>query len=146
MSGDLALMLDVLPAGAAVDQYRQAVLNENLLGKSTRSARLKAIQHLRSLYALDPSTTGRGAADPSTSARVMVPAGPVPTSEVRSTPRSLASLRTGGLALTGTTRADCAAASPTAAADTRAAVSGRGSTKGASDVRARRCAASCFGP
>ena len=59
----------------------------------------------------------RGAAAASTSARVIVPCGPVPVSAVRSTPRSLASLRTGGLASTVTAPAAGAARRPTAAAD-----------------------------
>jgi hypothetical protein len=55
MTSDLSLMLEGLPADAGAARYRQAIVDENLLGKATRSTRLKAAGHLTSLYALDPS-------------------------------------------------------------------------------------------
>ena len=57
MTSDLSLMLDGLPADSPADRYRQAIIDENLLGKATRSTRLKAARHLTNLYALDPSKT-----------------------------------------------------------------------------------------
>ena len=97
------------------------------------------------------AATGGASATPSTSARVIVPPGPLPVSCARSTPRSRASLRTGGLARTGMAPADCAAASPTAAAETRAAVAGGGAgrstgTGAGAAVRGRRVRAPSFGP
>ena len=57
MTSDLSLMLDGLPADSVADRYRHAIVDENLLGKATRSTRLKAARHLTNLYALDPSKT-----------------------------------------------------------------------------------------
>jgi hypothetical protein len=55
MTGDLNTLLDGLPADAGAPRYREAIVEENLLGKATRSSRLKAAKHLTSLYGLDPS-------------------------------------------------------------------------------------------
>jgi hypothetical protein len=55
MISELSLILEGLPADSCADRYRQAIIDENLLGKATRSTRLKAAGHLTSLYALDPS-------------------------------------------------------------------------------------------
>ena len=55
MSTELTLLLDGLPIDATEALYRQAIVEENLLGKKTRSTRLKAAQYLVNLYALDPS-------------------------------------------------------------------------------------------
>ena len=55
MTSELSLLLDGLPADSVAELYRQAIIDENLLGKATRSTRLKAARHLTNLYALDPS-------------------------------------------------------------------------------------------
>jgi len=55
MTSELSLILDGLPADSVAERYRQAIVDDNLLGKATRSTRLKAAGHLTSLYALDPS-------------------------------------------------------------------------------------------
>ncbi len=57
MTTDLSLILDGIPADAPKGRYRQAIVEDNILGKATRSTRLKAAQHLSSLYALDPTAT-----------------------------------------------------------------------------------------
>jgi hypothetical protein len=55
MSAELNLLLDGLPADATATRYRQAIVDENLLGKATRSTRQKTAKYLTNLYALDPS-------------------------------------------------------------------------------------------
>jgi len=55
MTSELSLILDGLPADTVAKRYRQAIIDENLLGKATRSTRLKAATHLTNLYSLDPS-------------------------------------------------------------------------------------------
>ena len=55
MLEELGLLLDHLPADAPADRYRLAVVEDNVLGKPTRSTRLKTAKYLASLYALDPS-------------------------------------------------------------------------------------------
>lgn len=55
MLGELGLLLDHLPADAPADRYRLAIVEDNVLGKPTRSTRLKTAKYLASLYALDPS-------------------------------------------------------------------------------------------
>ncbi len=57
MTSELSLVLDGLPGDSVAARYRQAIIDENLLGKATRSTRLKAARHLTNLYALDPSKT-----------------------------------------------------------------------------------------
>jgi hypothetical protein len=53
MLGELSLVLDGVPPEAPASRYREAIVEENLLGKATRSTRLKTSEHLTSLYALD---------------------------------------------------------------------------------------------
>jgi hypothetical protein len=55
MLEELGLLLDWLPADAPADRYRQAIVEENVLGKATWSTRRKTAKYLTSLYALDPS-------------------------------------------------------------------------------------------
>ncbi len=43
------------PPTRGPERYRHAIVDENLLGKATRSTRLKAARYLTNLYALDPS-------------------------------------------------------------------------------------------
>lgn len=53
MLEDLRTLLSHLPADSTRPDYAHAVVVENLLGKSTRSARELAFRHLAALYALD---------------------------------------------------------------------------------------------
>jgi hypothetical protein len=55
MTSELSLLLDGLPADAVAGSYRRAIVDENHLGKSTQSSRLKTAKYLTSLYALDPT-------------------------------------------------------------------------------------------
>ena len=54
---ELETLLAALPPEAVRTQYQDAVLQENLLGKGTASARFYAAQKLASLYALAPDVT-----------------------------------------------------------------------------------------
>src|SRR5262249_32608166 len=54
MLAELRDLLDACPAGATRDEYRQAILAENVLRKKTLSTRRGTAQRLRELYALDP--------------------------------------------------------------------------------------------
>ncbi|MDE0104075.1 MAG: hypothetical protein OXN89_17010 [Bryobacterales bacterium] len=54
MLRELSELLDALPASASRADYRTAIVQENLLAKSTRSTRLTTGQCLTQLYALDP--------------------------------------------------------------------------------------------
>lgn len=55
MMSELSLLLEGIPADCDLRRHRQAIIEENLLGKATRSTRLKAAKYLTNLYALDPS-------------------------------------------------------------------------------------------
>ena len=57
MLGELSLLLDGVPPSAPASRYREAVVDENILGKATRSTRLRTTEHLTALYALDPTAT-----------------------------------------------------------------------------------------
>ena len=50
----LAELLRAVPADAAAEQYREAVVEGNVLGRSTQAGRLRSYRHLRELYFLDP--------------------------------------------------------------------------------------------
>lgn len=54
MYGDLQTLFDSLPEGATRSNYRQAIVDENVLGKPTASSRKRSFEHLGALYALDP--------------------------------------------------------------------------------------------
>jgi hypothetical protein len=54
MLPDLTTLLDAVPGDASHEAYRQAVQENNVLGKKTASTRLWAYKKLRELYALDP--------------------------------------------------------------------------------------------
>lgn len=54
MLDDLATLFDTLPAGTSKERYREAVVEENVLGKRTASTRKYNFQRLAELYALDP--------------------------------------------------------------------------------------------
>ncbi len=52
MVADLAILLDSVPHGTP-EEYRHAILEENILRKKSASARSKTKEHLRALYFLD---------------------------------------------------------------------------------------------
>lgn len=54
MSEELALLLEAVPEGARTQDYRRAVVEDNVLLKKADSTRKKSLRHLRELYALDP--------------------------------------------------------------------------------------------
>lgn len=56
MLDELRAVLAAVPMGSAPADYRNAVLQKNVLGKVTDSTRLKSLRHLRELYALDEAT------------------------------------------------------------------------------------------
>lgn len=53
MLTELAAVLTAVPVGSGVADYRDAILQRNVLGKTTDSTRQKSLRHLRELYALD---------------------------------------------------------------------------------------------
>ena len=53
MLAELSALLTDVRMGSGPDEYRDAILRRNLLGKTTYSTRQKSLRHLRELYALD---------------------------------------------------------------------------------------------
>jgi hypothetical protein len=53
MLEELDAVLTAVPVGSDVADYRDAILQKNVLGKTTDSTRKKSLRHLRELYALD---------------------------------------------------------------------------------------------
>lgn len=53
MLGELEGLLSRVPVGSAPGAYREAILQQNVLGKGTDSTRQKSLRHLRELYGLD---------------------------------------------------------------------------------------------
>ncbi len=53
MLSELSLLLEAVPADGLPDEYRSAVLDENVLLKKSDSTRKKSLKHLRELYVLD---------------------------------------------------------------------------------------------
>lgn len=51
----LTELLGTVPADASPEQYRHAVVEDNVLGRPTQAGRLRSFRHLRELYILDPS-------------------------------------------------------------------------------------------
>ena len=56
MVSSLQRLLSLLPPGAPPQAYRSAVMEDNVLGKTTTSGREWAFRQLRRFYALDPQT------------------------------------------------------------------------------------------
>jgi hypothetical protein len=56
MLAELSEVLANVPRGSSASDYRQAILQRNVLGKATDSTRQKSLRHLRELYALDEAT------------------------------------------------------------------------------------------
>jgi hypothetical protein len=53
MLAELEAVLAAVPVGSGIDDYHEAILQRNVLGKATDSTRQKSLRHLRELYALD---------------------------------------------------------------------------------------------
>lgn len=56
MLEELGAVLAAVPKGSDAADYREAVLQKNVLGKITDSTRQKSLRHLRELYSLDEAT------------------------------------------------------------------------------------------
>lgn len=50
----LVELLRAVPSDAPHERYREAVIDENMLGRPTHAGRLRSFRHLRELYFLDP--------------------------------------------------------------------------------------------
>lgn len=57
----LVELLREVPSDASADQYRQAVVEDNILGRPTLAGRQRSFRHLRELYFLDPGRVEFGA-------------------------------------------------------------------------------------
>src|SRR4051794_35793412 len=55
MLTELSAVLMNLRHGSDTADYRDAIVNRNILGKTTDSTRQKSLRHLRELYGLDES-------------------------------------------------------------------------------------------
>ena len=53
MLTELGAVLAAVPIGSGAADYREVILRQNVLGKTTDSTRRKSLRHLRELYALD---------------------------------------------------------------------------------------------
>lgn len=56
MLEELEALLAAVPQGSVPVDYHEAILNRNVLGKTTDSTRQKSLRHLRELYSLDENT------------------------------------------------------------------------------------------
>lgn len=57
MLAELRMLLVACPHSASLDEYRTAVIEQNVLLKPTLDARQRSIKHLRQLYGLNPDLT-----------------------------------------------------------------------------------------
>jgi hypothetical protein len=55
MFAELSLLIEAVPTDSPIQRYREAVVEENLLGKATRSNRQDTANYLTSLYSLNRS-------------------------------------------------------------------------------------------
>ena len=55
MFKELSILLQRLPIDASRTAFQEAVINDNVLGKTTISSRKRTFEHLVSLYVLDPT-------------------------------------------------------------------------------------------
>src|SRR4051812_5422047 len=53
MLSELVAVLADVPQGSSAAEYREAIIQRNVLSKTTDSTRQKSLRHLRELYALD---------------------------------------------------------------------------------------------
>ncbi|GAA4056909.1 hypothetical protein GCM10023065_02070 [Microbacterium laevaniformans] len=51
----LVELLHAVPKDASAEQYREAVVDSNILGRPTHAGRQRSFRHLRELYLLDPA-------------------------------------------------------------------------------------------
>ncbi len=56
MMQELGTVLANVPQGSGAADYREAILQRNVLGKTTDSTRRESLRRLRELYALDEAT------------------------------------------------------------------------------------------
>jgi hypothetical protein len=56
MLAELGVVLASVPQGSGVEDYREAILQRNVLGKTTDSTRRESARRLRELYGLDEAT------------------------------------------------------------------------------------------
>lgn len=56
MLAELEAVLATVPPGSSIADYREAILQRNVLGKATDSTRKESLRRLRELYALDEAT------------------------------------------------------------------------------------------
>src|ERR1017187_664128 len=56
MFRELRAVLDTVPGNSGAADYRAAILQQNVLGKTTDSTRRESLRRLRELYALDEAT------------------------------------------------------------------------------------------
>src|ERR1022692_1109528 len=56
MLQELRAVLDTVPGNSGAADYRAAILQQNVLGKTTDSTRRESLRRLRELYALDEAT------------------------------------------------------------------------------------------
>lgn len=56
MLAELGAVLDNVVSGSSLAEYRNAILERNVLGKTTDSTRKESLRRLRELYALDEAT------------------------------------------------------------------------------------------
>ena len=54
MLAEVSRCLDTLPIAASRDDYRQAIVEQNILGKATEATRKESFRRLRELYGLQP--------------------------------------------------------------------------------------------
>ena len=54
MFTELSILVSSMPVGVSKDEYKIAVVENNLLGKQTHSSRQKSFSHLVELYGMDP--------------------------------------------------------------------------------------------
>ncbi len=57
MLAELRLLLEHVAVSASVHDYIRSIVDENVLGKPTRTSRQETMQRLRDLYGVDPSCT-----------------------------------------------------------------------------------------
>ncbi|MBV8810851.1 MAG: hypothetical protein JO033_19455 [Acidobacteriaceae bacterium] len=57
MLTELTALLAAVPANGKAQEYASSVIEENCLGKQTAANRRHSLQHLRELYALDPTVS-----------------------------------------------------------------------------------------
>ncbi len=56
MLAEISAVLASVPIGSGIADYREAILQRNVLGKTTDSTRKESLRRLRELYALDDTT------------------------------------------------------------------------------------------